>query len=1694
MITESIRESLYQELEKTCPIVRSGSGRGRGTIAAAPVQERDFAVLWQREFLGFQETLLAQLLLQLHTLFDFQEEDREVRNTIRETLRGLYELEKACRSDGVFSADDLALYLFRRHWHGVATAHPENLLSGLSRLQQAGFFERAPVELISWSKRFLMIEGFLRQSARERELRLVRLRSLCPRFGRKTPPLLKSFDDLLIWLQSRMLEANCSDVESISSLSRELAADLEEGPLPSFFGSHPIQPSLYVYLNCFLFCSTPQANAADGQHLERLDATRQMESLLDLMRMVVSRARQASHSREASRLLDLLQADGFNIEHQGFRDPYEALLVPLADTEEFECSQFALFLPLDELTGDLAGDLAVSRRALNGWYSRMVREVLDECEAWAVVLRQPLPKADFFSKLIRLATSWTLARSPWPPKPAGEGFGAEVGELLPEAAVRHLVRPRKGYEVRSRRHLKQMIEGEIRQQWEALERIARSRTIQGFHDYRQLARYLIFRHLQDRFGGRLVPELKDAASSFQSSLLSEWLTQFTGSRGIEAGPVHRHTLETVGKHVESLVPAETMTAELKKSFETSENELRRVYRRLLAEAAPAFYQLLVAHARQRVNLPRLPATVSQINQLVNLLAPVSDQLKDRVTDILQERRAGTGTDHYRDELRPYLLNASEWKAYLAWQTRKCIVDQLHNSTHSASAPLYDLAHFLEVGNLDALRSDLERIARRIDLPPGGLGWETLLSTLLDLLKPPVVAGEVSEDSIQEILRLLPNLDCATCGQPSCRAYSIALLTGRTASDRCPHLSAPNLRTLMEALSRHTGTRKATSRGHHLLESLMAHERGQDLAERDAFRKALSPSVQKGRRLFMERLRDVWGSLAHKPKIFKCPDPETIYRELCRHFGYEATERLREEEKSFLVEHGHERQEAEWQLLKQSQNWLTLVQKNRQGRSLLQSGEGAGVAGEAYRKVFFHHQLAPSDRQLVLRFRLENYQDGFRQWWNDDLLTMNHPDFFIRDWEDFSKIIKNAYWHNEASLAVGDAVAALESQPFFADHSNRLPTAILDHWIAAEAASAELHKETLHRFRRPAVNPVRSVADLRNLVQALVDEDESGRTQPGLNAMDPAGIQPTECPWNLSAEDLVTLARNRMWERFQSERFAFSEAFSCHWEELLPAEARALQEQLRSADLLDGAPVAGADPPTQPAAARAQHYFLANWEAPLRKRSALVKALLTAAIKQRRREREEYTLLGREDCSSLITSGSLRLLVRQLLKSGEDKRGIQRRLGELLNKHADCRRELLREALCPVFLELQFQHLREPHQPSVQPVEDDLPWAAFPELKPFLTTLIERHGIRDREKLLRYLFVLAKMEGNIETLTALLREIRETSDVIEAAWLRFTEELITEGPTPRNLPGSTMGVPLLVSRMGEKDAVNRALREGLARGEKHQIASAVKELLNVVRYHILVHLQQPPEDDPITAVLENLREAGYDLAGLDEEALRRAIAREWIRRDQLLHQKIWIYTTATARYLAAQHAELQEVDREFHEIRLDLLKEGASDNGHAQRIANRRGVALRQIKEDLYRRLSGLLEAERIATFQKRISQIVAQLDQKRVEIHEGWLHGEINRRTIFYLLRQYQKKDDDATWEDFQWFLRDHWFAPLAELRSSQRPDGEERIRELDEKFRALLGLSLLGLEEETTAAAIVDFQHWEQAERERLEHCRHAF
>ncbi|PIU32015.1 MAG: hypothetical protein COT06_05040, partial [Syntrophobacteraceae bacterium CG07_land_8_20_14_0_80_61_8] len=196
-------------------------------------------------------------------------------------------------------------------------------------------------------------------------------------------------------------------------------------------------------------------------------------------------------------------------------------------------------------------------------------------------------------------------------------------------------------------------------------------------------------------------------------------------------------------------------------------------------------------------------------------------------------------------------------------------------------------------------------------------------------------------------------------------------------------------------------------------------------------------------------------------------------------------------------------------------------------------------------------------------------------------------------------------------------------------------------------------------------------------------------------------------------------------------------------------------------------------------------------------------------------------------------------------------------------------------------------------------------------------------------------------------------------------------------------------------------------------------------------------------------------------------------------------RIWIIASATARRLAAQNSELLELERRFHKIRLDILSDQGSRD--QDELLSRRGIALGRIKEAMYRELSDLLEPERVASFRKRIQQIVEELELKRVEIYRSWLDGAINRRSIFYLLRRFQKQPGAATWDDCQALLRDHWFRPVRELSESDRPDRDRRLAELDERFQALFGVSLLEWQAQAAATAVADFKHWKAAQLARL-------
>ncbi len=1729
MIDETIRSKLYDQLDRQYPMRPSGKPKRAHSAMGSREEPVDFSVQWQSEVLACKQQLLAEILFQLHTLFEFSVDDAEVKRLAREALESNFALDETCRTKGECDVSSYASCLFRREWyeaslrlpfteapgrtdagHGMfhfsEASLPAALLSSLQHLERAGFFQKSRQDITGWTKRFLLIERYHRLDAIEHEARLDRYRQLHSHIIQGEP--LRNPEDLSIWLEFRMLEESGLSDGGAGMLSHQLAQELDGHVSPELLAEESLlAPSLYVLLRCHQYCLAETLTESEQGRIEKLFATRRLDSLLDLMRVVLNKTMGERTIPEAGAVLDRLQAEGFNIEHQGFRDPYEADLVSLDEVERFERTPLPLFFDLESLTGRIENDLAFSRQILTDWHNRIIRDIVSECAAYSQAVVQPLPRNRYIARLVRFATGWTMAALPWLPQKQPEKLHETVLGTLPDQCLRLLVRPRKGYELKSRNELKQWIDREIQSQWDALQRIAQSRRIQGYHDYTQFTRYIVFQYLRNECSNNPASQLKESASAVCERARPDWVADTGKKWGLSIQQVHPHAIESVEDYCRAVIPSEHILPQLQRAFETTENDLQEVYGSMVSEFYPAFYTLLVGYGRHREDLSRIAASADHIGPMIRVLAPPLDALQAVTLDSLKKDLARRGASLYRAALRPCLLNAAEWKAYLAWEAHRRLGGNIPS--------------FLDHGDLDVFLAELENCAAQVDLPPHTLTHQSVQATLLSLLKPEETTSAIPEDALQKIVQLLPQLDCAACGQVGCREFARSLLTDRAQPQHCVHLQKHAVSHLVGLLRQFKETADNAGESANWLEILSDPNKWQSSAEKELFRKVFSSETQKARHLLMARLKELWRNFPTKPQIFKNPSMMEFHESLRAFMGPEAVERLHDDERAHLIEHGEERLKAEWQALKDRQNWLNLLNRKRQSRPLLQRKDPSWVAADFYKNTFFLHQLCAKDRQLVLQHRYERYQDGFSYWWNEDLLSMNLPDFFIRDWEDFSKIIKNAYWHQESSLSAGQALATLKNEALLEESSSHIGEALLTYWLDSESLAMERMHAGLTQLRdQPEDHLIGTLAQLRELIPALVDESKLAEA-----STEELTVALFSLP--ISTEEQFLLAGDRIWKRFQEENFRFSVDFCCLWEQLSAEEKNSLRG-LPGADDGNGSGVNTGG---------GSAWYLKNWQEPLHKRVALIRAVIVTAIKDRYREELECRWFDRllgdssarakedaqlqpaaadhagEDRRPEIPSAYFRLLIRRGLREGRHKEQLAAEIRELLRVHPYLRERLIEDALYRIILTCQHQSLskasrlpllsrsapgdvmhpsKDPHEApreadekQTRSKEKAALVKMLPELKSVIDLLLERHRTMDRERLLHYLFLLAKMEGNLDSLTALMREIRETSDIMEAAWLRFTQERILEGPGPKGLPGTSLGITLLASRVKDKDAINRGLRDGVSRKEKRAIAAAVNELTNFIRFHVLLNEEH---NGNLQGLVADFKNAGYDLAGIHEPALELAIQRQWERREQLKDNKIWIYTTVTARRLAAQDQELQEVEREFYGIRSDILKDDVSSNERCHEIASRRGVALGRIKEEMYRQLSDLLEKERIATFQRRIEQIVDQLDNKREEIYRSWSNGSINRRSVFYTLRQYQKREADPSFDDFRCFLRDHWFAPLEELRSSQRPDRDARIKELDNRLRALLRISLLEWEAQAEQMAERDLDNWVSEQMVTLE------
>jgi hypothetical protein len=1560
---------------------------------------------------------------------------------VEQTLRDLLRVDGFAGTEAAGDPRKACLRLFRRLWsEGVPKgAETDRRFPGMAHAARVGFFQRVPLDITPWVRWILQVEHYHRTDPDRHEERLDRYR-----FLRQERPdaLLVEVEDVLVWTEQELFRGVPEKLADRASLC---ARALENRLVPALRFPEPFPALIYLLMRCHRFCLAEVVDPRDEERANAVEASRELHCLTDLMLAIYRRCLNADPLPDAAVVLEELVQEGFNVEHESFKDPYTASLVPPEETPRFDEAVVRIFAIPDSLTGDLKKD----GEAASAWWLEVQGRVLgalrEEVRDLRSALEHPLPRKDLLRRCVRFLVSWALSGHLREEVPSMPRLAERVRGALPEELLRRLVRQRRGFEVPTRKELQALVEKECSRQINVLEKALSDGRLEGEGDFHVMVRLAALSGMAFPDGktwevAATARRLEDVLERLESAVKAEDLLTRNFRFFLETPFPPAGTPFEMLEAVRCVVPREAILVALRRDG-IPESEAAAAHDHVLGEFAGAFHKLAVASRRSP--LSRFPAALEERDLkriLAVLVAPLRELQAPVEASALENFRSRAPLFQRRDD-GLLLLSEEEWEAAVV------------QGALMSLGP--DIRKALETQKPDRIRSFLEEQTE---------GWETLpdiplrnpVSRLILNWIDPVGAGEPDPDVVQDMVARLPGLDCGSCGEPRCRQFALGLLAGRYQPGGCVHLRARQRGDLQQRLQQFAADAAGARVPRTVFQLMTDPGLWRRISDRHrlkrAVRNALDVKRQKIRRLFFQKLEALWESLDRKPDIYRRPDAEAFYRALVETVGFDAAERISEEERRWLAQHGSRRLEAEWDRLELRRDWLQLSRLKVASRPRLEEADPGTLAERAYGKVFCLSQLDREDRHRVLLRRLETHEDGFSQWWNQDLVSMNHPNYLIDNWEEFSKVVKNAYWHQEdfpSPLRLGREILEEWSKEGQAE-------AFAADWIRflvgthAEALSGdgvqEARQAAGRSFEGAAEAILKDPGDLRRALEDLaarVEREETGRG-------------------SVLAERSAARSRSlkdSLREAFQRQAYRFHPDFTATPADLDPSER----------DLLPTRPNGG------------EKDFRARLSIP-----EVVHALVEAVS---RRWEEEAQMAGwLEDvllnsATPSVPLSALEAWIRQALRAGSTPRDVEERIRNWFSAHPRWKEDLLTEWIGRLAAMARWEELvvafpgvvvQELHAPSLQRFAE-----SHPKWFQGIREGVRRRGDLDRERLLHYLFVLAKMEGNLDVITGLLREIRETSDVIEAAWLQFTKDRLAEGvpPTlPRTLPPR---IPLLAGKLKDLDALHRGLRRGLSRSEKKAVADAVRELLLFMRFHIV---QIPEAEEDPEEAFQAFLDAGYSLEGLDTEALREAFGREWQRRAAHRDNRIWIMTMAVARRCAALSIELQEADRAFAKARQNLLKEDAAREMDS--VCRWRGVALGKVKEQVYRELSELLERERLESFRKRIRQIVHQLDRKRLQIVKSWVCGEVNRFSVFHILRQRQKEDLTASLEDFRRFIVEQWTAKVEELRSGERAGARERLLELDESFQVLLGVSPLSVEEEARAEAEAALESW-RAERE---------
>jgi hypothetical protein len=1475
----------------------------------------------------------------------------------------------------------LLKYRLRQRWCGDANA--PDIFRVEEWLKDVAFFNRESMEIGSWARLFHTIALLHREGLKIPELRRKALRSVQEQVINGQP--LESLSDLVIYLEERV---RAGEYETSGD---SVAPTLEPGLFP---GGEPKNVCLLLRIG-LVFLVTAGQRPEQQQRLAWLEKHQDLNDLRDLLLLFLAVVQGQDPLPPPSEVLDLLQRQGYPIQHQDFSDEYRAFLVPLEDLPGV--LEVTLSWPLDPaaLTGDPRKDLNLARDQEERRRLRL-QAFKEEALAFCQGRENPLPYAEFIRPAARFVVVWLAAQQYRGEKPLDPPAQVQEAVKLLSPALLKLIRPRKGYELTHRSQLEQLLWQEFQAYQQAVSRCCRFGGIANEDDdgrFCHMAAALALAQRQSDLEALLPEEVLGLEMAEVLGILKELAATFSLDLEPGAAPRWHEFKDWLKGKVDwpSLVGGADDPGRLPANWKSGADTL-------LQELASQLYRLVVAKARAERGLTPLIGDQALLTWLAAWLTPEKQALlkasSRQLLNAIKEQARRAAWESY-----PLVVESREElvvliKYYLALELK------------GRDLETYSRAH-----RVGALPQKVAARLTRCHIPPEIAGPGGSAAVIQEVLRPRAPeAIEAQRQLEEEVLALLPRTDCGSCGSLGCLAFARLLLQGRAQPTHCLTSPAALKVRLAEILTQAPAVAPEPyvllPEDIRLLTSLLD-------PYFVALRHRVAQELDSGERgkIIPFKKREI--SIL---QIGKSPDAVTFHRYLEDYLGYDAANRLTRADHAFLAEYGELRLVAEVRELEDFFSWLAYETGARLSKFALAEKDLARRATENYGRCFFLSDLSETDRTRVQEFRRQRFLFDFLEDWEQSLTELWQVESRIEDWKDFSRIVAKSYWHQEFTPAPIEILRELgaASRKLLPEWGISLGERLVqEQLLALESRSHRLIE--LLRGRQVTIP-----ADMEFLVRGFVKRawQELATAPPvrGLSSPNPV-FQLTKTAFN----------------QLDQANLYIPGGLRIHWDELswrvreiLGSDAKVAPEELAH---LQGSATG------------------LTWREMSTLGIAWIKAQIEAEAEHFLMDQVEVDRFLNGDLPSLSPNTLCRAVRRLYLAGKKSFPDLMEALHATMNAYPQGWPALGEAAL----VQLIWGRLATGRFRFTEPDADSLVRT--------VDRVLRARVRKDVPKLKAYMFLLARMESNLDKLTALLREIRETSDIIEAAWLDFTKERTAQPRSPNSVAAEGSKVPLLLARL-DPAKLNRYLEEGIPRGEPREYTMAYWELITILEFYVV---SAAPQDSP-QEIFRRLQSSCYDLSGLSRKSLFKTLKALYQQRDRLLPRKISICTYVLGHRLASTQPQLAHNEAAFLKEKNAFLKtETLPVELHKGQLAGKWGVELGKVRNELYLQISDLLQEERTESFASRIGQIIERLEEEYAATLAAFQKGELNRLTAFYIFRRFQKDQGELSGADLGRFLQRHQPETLAQLRSRLAPtvvaEVDRQLEKILSRYRgALLG------------------------------------